>query len=617
MCGIFGEYFPGQLHTPEPVFRALNDLNKRRGPDSDGIWRHDKGVQMGFRRLAILDVSSAGNQPMLSANGQWTVTFNGEIYNFKELRERILQKGYVLKGHSDTEVMVNHVEAFGVEDTIRRLDGMFAIALFHHESGVLHLVRDFAGIKPLWLAQTEHGIVYGSQYDQLWKHPALQGATMDQEVLALYLEQHFIPAPYGILKGTSQLEPGEHLIFTPGKPLVRQRYWDFPVEVEKEETDLKRALENLEHHLDEAVLLELESDVPLGTFLSGGIDSPLVAWFAAQHVSTKLKAFSIGSDSKNHDESADAEAFAQAMNLDFQLERIKASDAASMLDEVMACFPEPFADPSAIPTWLVSGMARKQVTVALSGDGGDELFYGYERFHSLNKNAGWLNKPLWIRKRAYQLSRLGLPLGINDNVVFPRLGDAHRNLHNRFKRSDVSRIFPDLPTTRLPLRAYDYDFTPDESKRFRLMARGEFYGMMQKTLTKVDRTSMGHSLEVRVPFLLKRMIEASMQVHHALSTDKGGRKDVLKKLLADKIPSVKQDQRKRGFSVPLSGWIRQDLKDPFYEAITEEGFLQAMGMNGNMVKQLFREHLTTDRDRKWPLFTLYSLAKFWENLQRR
>lgn len=340
MCGIFGEYVVKGALTDETLFRELRDLAITRGPDHGGYWSDDVRCSLGFRRLSILDLSENGNQPMLSPSGRWVMIFNGEVYNFAEIKKKIPEGIYRYRGHSDSEVILNAFEHFGVDKTVRMLDGMFAIALYDREKKDIHLVRDFAGIKPLFYGFDGNHLVFGSQYDQVIRHPRFKKESIDAVGLKKYLSQHYMPAPSAVVNNTFQLHPGEWMTLSAIGEMSKIRYWTMPDPEVRYKSD-SEAVAYLDAHLEKAVRDELVSDVPVGTFLSGGIDSPLVTYYAKRNTAGPLKAFSIGSDSKVHDESEDALEYGRQIGVESYLSMMDSTEARAIMDEVIKAMKEP------------------------------------------------------------------------------------------------------------------------------------------------------------------------------------------------------------------------------------------------------------------------------------
>jgi asparagine synthase (glutamine-hydrolysing) len=604
MCGFLGQFNTPNL--PESDFRHLLAMGAHRGPDQTGIWQGDR-VQFGFNRLAILDLTEAGHQPMRSPNGSYVVVFNGEIYNHLELRKKLPAHNY--RGHSDTETITHALEVWGIRKTIEALDGMFALAIFDTRSSELTLARDFAGIKPLFFGYRNGVVVFASQYDQVKAHPLFKDAEIDFSVLKLYLTQHFMPAPFGVHKGLAQVQPGEIIRFTRSGEKHATRFWEMPTDQTDFVTNVAEAQKMFSEAFAGAVGDQLISDVALGAFLSGGVDSPLVCAYAKK-LNPALEVFSIGSDSKVHDESERATQFAEALQLKQHLWKLNAFEMQSFWDEAVASLHEPLADFSILPTYLVSKLAKQNVTVALSGDGGDELFFGYERFWSVAKNLRFQHFPEPLRKAIYGIDKIATSnKNVNSLLVLARQGQAHENLHSRFSSHWLNKIAPELAHVALPdgWQVYDYANTSDLRQLMQHMRKAEFYGMMQKTLRKVDLASMQNSLEVRVPFLQKSVIETSMRIDPLLSITGGARKQVLKNMLHHEVPTIADDGKKRGFSVPLGTWIREGLREKFetsFEALAAKENI----FSGSAMKQMLDRH-SAGNDLKWPLFTLYALNK--------
>ena len=605
MCGFFGQFNTPNL--PQSDFRQLLAMGAKRGPDQTDIWQSER-VQFGFNRLAILDLTEAGHQPMRSLNGRFMVLFNGEIYNHQDLRNKLPTHNY--RGHSDTETICHGLEVWGIRKTIEALDGMFALAIYDIQTAEITLARDFAGIKPLFYGNNKGQVVFASQYDQVKAHPLFRENSINPQVLKLYLKQHFVPAPFGLHHSLHQLNPGEMITFSSNGDSKKVRYWEMPNTIPVDSIkNAEEAQKVFAEAFEKSVNDQLMADVPLGAFLSGGVDSPLVCAYAKRQ-KQGIEVFSIGSDSKVHDESERATQFAEALQLKQHLWKLDASEMQNYWDEAVASLHEPLADFSILPTYLVSKLAKKHVTVALSGDGGDELFFGYERFWSIGKNINYHQLPSFARKAIYGVDKLiSKNKNVNSNLVVARQGYAHKGLHTRFSDAWLNKIAPDLKNVAMPdgWEVYDYPNSKNPGQLLAHMRKAEFYGMMQKTLRKVDLASMQNSLEVRVPFLQKNMIEAALQIDPMLSYGPNQRKEVLKTNLLMQIPNLPDDNVKRGFTIPLGNWIREGLHEKFQSSLeslaTKESIFKVDAM-----KQMLNTH-NAGEDLKWPLFTLYSLNK--------
>lgn len=616
MCRIIGELSFTQQLTPFDEFKALTALSKAGGPDSTGYWE-DGYCRLGFNRLAILDLSANGNQPVLSPSGRYAMVFNGEIYNYQQLRQKYGIDASSLRSSSDTEVIVQLLDRIALDELVNELDGMFAIAVWDTLLKQLSLIRDFAGIKPLHFGVNGLGVVFASQYNQVARHGWFCNSGINSAVLASYLKRHYIPAPNGLLIGTHQVAPGEMVVIGMDGAIQRKDYWRLPSFFKPSVVNRHEAIDYVSHHLEEAVKAQLMADVPLGAFLSGGVDSPLVCKYAQKNINGRLKTFTIGSDSLKHDETEMARGFARSLGSDACFERMDSRYAADILDSAMKTLTEPFADFSILPTFLVCQLARRHVTVALSGDGGDELFFGYERFWSVGKNIKYQSWPYLLKYLLYGFDRVLFDSrNINSAALVTSQGMAHQGLHSRISARDFGAIAPDLHYGNL-VQAPEYCYE-NESHIPNLMQRmrvSEFYDMMQKTLRKVDSASMGNSLEVRVPFLQKSFIEASLNVDGMLSYGHDNRKGVLKGLLKRLYPDVDVQQPKMGFTIPLQKWIQDGLRQPFQEVLLDGTLNNRFGFASHALETLLVEHISGKEDHKWVLFTVYSLFKWQQSLK--
>jgi asparagine synthase (glutamine-hydrolysing) len=612
MCGFLGQVnFGGSIENSHEELFKLAQLSIKRGPDNTGHSKGD-GFLFIFNRLSILDLSDSGNQPKVSEDGRYYMVFNGEIYNHQELRKK-LPAHTKFSSNGDSETLIRLFETWGIEKTIKELDGMFAIALFDTIEQKCHLIRDFAGIKPLFYGYKSGQVVFASQYDQVTKHSLFRNSEVDKEVLRLYLEQHYMPAPFGLLKNTAQVLPGGWVTFSKNGKERDEQYWTFPEFVSPTINTHAEAIDFLDKLLAEGVEAEMLADVPLGSFLSGGIDSPLITYYAQKKTGKPMSAFSIGSDSKVHDESEYATQYARQMGVEHYLKKMTANEALALWDEAMESIHEPFADFSILPTYAVSKLAKSKVKVALSGDGGDELFYGYERFGSVTKNYSLMRLPHRVKYLMYGTDKaLFKNKHINSVILADSFGAAHQGLHSRMRGQWLDKLFPDLINTSLPDQYKTYKYNPaNRDELLQSVRKAEFYGMMQKTLRKVDMASMHASLEVRVPFLKKSVIEGSLKFNAELSFGivqgkEYRKKQLLKDLLVTKLPASPIDNVKRGFTIPLSAWIRSGLSEKL-RSLNNNSTLSSLGMSSVNYDKLLDEHLKGTGEHKWPLFTIFGL----------
>ncbi len=589
----------------------MTALLERRGPDDQGCWQDPAGrLFLGFRRLAVIDPSPAGHQPMVSGDGRSVIAFNGEIANFRELRHELEQEGTRFRSHGDTEVLLEALNRWGTA-AIPRLNGMFAFAWYDTRERRLVLARDHAGIKPLYyfVHPGGKGVAFASQYNALLHTPWGEPGPVRLDVLRLYLRLHHIPPPYGLLANTYQLEPGHYLVIGPDGDLRKHCWWRLP---EDPEPDLRgeAAVEAVAGALDAAVRRQRVADVPLGVFLSGGVDSPLVTAVARRQTGSELKAFTIGSPGWWQDESEDAARYAAHLGVDHRLHPTSGEEAMAALQDVAQAQHEPFADFSVLPTLQVSRLARAEVTVALSGDGGDELFFGYERPLSLLRNGSDFRWPWSARALLYLAGKHGLGSRRSSTIVARTPGHYYFDVNCRIKDEDLGLLAPGLE----PLPE---DFDLYASPRYRgpralagYSRRVEFYGQLQRGLKKVDMASMYHSLEVRVPLLDREVIETSLRIDPFDCMRNGSRKAVLRDLLAQHVPADVIPKPKRGFAVPLGDWLRGPLA-PMVEETLLGGPLYPEGvLSRNGVQEYWKQHLTGQKDRKWGLWTLLAL-QWW------
>lgn len=611
MCGICGELtFSGFAADIE----QLTAMMARRGPDGAGTWTDGAACQLGFRRLAILDLSTAADQPMVTPDGRYALVFNGEIYNFQELRQALEQEGLAFRSTGDTEVLLYALIHWG-KAALDRLNGMFALGFYDRVERKLLLARDHAGIKPLYYLLTAEGIVFASQYDQILAHPWRRGLEVAHDALALYLRLGYIPAPYALLKNTHMLEAGAWLEVTADGRTTHGRYYEFPLYRTPDLTG-QAAYEAVNAALTAAVKRQMISDVPIGAFLSGGIDSPLVAAKMQIASPNAVRAFTIGSEGSRFDESQEATRYARHLGLNHTVEHVSPAGAVTMIEDVVQACGEPFADYSIFPTMLVSELARRQVTVMLSGDGGDELFWGYVgRFGSVLQTAHDYRRPhAWRSLRWGSKKLLNVGNG-HENLCWPSIGDWYRAKHTRLPEYWLSRLFSGLPSWPVDFELYDYDgWRSDETAQW--LRWNEFIGHLSMVLLKVDRASMHHSLEVRVPLLDREVIDVATRVDWQSCLDVASNigKLPLRSALATHVPQA--TAVKRGFSVPMDEWLRGSLRPLFEEQVIGRDEILGLPLERPVISDLYRLHLSGERDYSWGLWVLLSLA-LWEKTHYR
>lgn len=606
MCGIFG--FISDRTVSDDLSRKLLDTMIHRGPDDHGLHSDTFGaarIVLGQRRLAILDLSPRGHQPMLSPDGNIAIVFNGEIYNFWDIRAELEARGHVFRSRSDTEVLVEGYREWGL-DLVPRLNGMFAFALYDKPRQRLHLVRDRLGKKPLYYYQKGQDFVFASELKPIMGFPGFERAIR-RDVVVRFLVRQYINPPETIFAGVSKLQPGELLTLSAGGEVIRKQYWD-PLSVfERRATPPLRPYPEAEAEMaaliDDAVKVRLISDVPLGAFLSGGIDSSLTVALARNHNAGPLKTFSIGFEDPRFNEAEFARAVAQRLGTDHHELIVNEAAMLNVVDRLPHFYDEPFADSSQIPTMLVSELARQQVTVAISGDGGDELFCGYDRYGGLRRLQRMapllaLSRPLrgcaeWLYWHHW---RAGVVLG-------GRSWEEWLDFEAVFERFLTGFV----PGSSVPAPIARIVKSPHWEES-RMLLDMETY-LSGDILTKVDRASMSCSLEVRCPLLDYRVVEAAIGTPLDFKFHAGIRKYMLKNILYKHVPATFFDRPKSGFSVPLEKWLRTALKDRLHD-LTTDGYLWGQAVfDAGRIQELKRRFYAGQNNGKLE-HVLWSLLMF-------
>ncbi len=546
---------------------------------------------------------------MISMDHRYVLVFNGEVYNFRDLRKTLEAKGYSFRSSGDSEVVLNALIEWGTE-ALDRFNGMFALAFYDLTERRLLLARDHAGIKPLYYLQTTNGVAFGSQYDQLLEHPWSRDLSISKEALGLYLRLAYIPAPYGILENSHMLEPGTWLEFRADGTVRQGLYTEFP---RYREPMLRgtEAYEAVDAVITRSVRRQLVSDVPVAAFLSGGIDSPLVTAKMRSVTTNPIKTFTIGTGDDPSDESSDAAQYALELEVQHVIEHVTPEQALEMLDDVITACGEPFGDYSIFPTMLVSRLAARNYKVILSGDGGDELFWGYtKRATQLIENAEGFNAPHWLRTLRWGFRRLGIGKFPHIFKRYSTLGEWQRDKHTHLAKRRLEAIFPSLPQWPDNYRVFDYQgWKKDETAQW--LRWNEFTSHLTMVLLKVDRASMFHSLEVRVPLLDREVISIAAQVdwRSCLDPSKGIGKLPLRHSLS-RYTSY-QTRGKRGFSVPMDRWLRTALRPIFEEMLLNRDEILGLELNQPALRRIFNHHLKGEANLAWGLWPLLSLA-LWE-----
>lgn len=621
MCGIAGFFSSSSLGSSSAaVLRAMTDAIAHRGPDDEGIWMDQAaGVALGHRRLSIIDLSSAGHQPMVAASGRYVIVYNGEIYNFRDLRAELESTGAGpgWRGHSDTEVMLAAMDRWGIRGALERLNGMFAFAVWDKGTRTLTLARDRLGEKPLYYGQMGNTFLFGSELKALRCHPAF-GADVDRDALTLYLRHNYVPAPWSIWRGIQKLPPAHFIEIREGgrKTGEPTPYWDFTQVAEagaaQRLDDTPDLVDRLDGLLRDAVLRRMEADVPLGAFLSGGIDSSTIVALMQAQSSRPVRTFTIGFHEKVYDEAVHAKAVAQHLGTDHTELYVTPEDAQALIPRLPAIWDEPFSDSSQLPTFLVSELTRKHVKVSLSGDGGDELFGGYNRYFLAPRIwgpmskvpasarrfvAGVLRRPVTAKAISAMLSpfrryrTLNLPdrlPKVAATIAEPSREAVYRRLISHFADPEALVLGGREPTMTVAVPQFG-DF------RDTMMYLDTLTYLPDDILAKVDRASMAVSLEGRIPFLDHRVVEFAWQLPISAKIRGGRGKHILREVLNRYVPTSLIERPKMGFGVPIDAWLAGPLRD-WAEALLDgdrlkrEGFLAA-----EPVQKLWSEHLSGRR----------------------
>jgi len=619
MCGIAGFIDLWSLSARSPAEGRAEILDRmcriitHRGPDDQGVLVKD-GVALGMRRLSIIDLAG-GQQPISGEDGSANIVFNGEIYNFLELKSQLETRGHVFKTHSDTEAIVHAYEEYGAS-CVDHLRGMFAFAIWDDKAQELFIARDRVGKKPLYYTTTPDGVfVFGSELKSILQHPGVSRET-NPEALDAYLTLGYVPDPLSIFRGIHKLPPGHHLSFSKREIHVSE-YWDFRFIAPTEDRNEDDYLEELRALLDESVRLRLVSDVPLGAFLSGGIDSSTIVALMARHMGQPVKTFSIGFHEDSYNELEFARLTAKKYGTDHH-EFFVTPEICSIVDELAWHFDEPFADSSAIPTYMVSKLAREHVTVILSGDGGDELFAGYTRYAIDQGRSAFSYMPSLVRKGLMQPLSSHLPhgtLGRNfiHNISLDPI-DRYLDSVSIFTLLNKESLYTD--GFREQLRDGDW-----VTKCFHKLAATVGTGspldrllyLDSKTylpgdiMTKVDRMSMAVSLEARAPLLDHKLIDFVTKIPASMKLAGNETKHILKRAVSDLVPKEILNRPKQGFGVPVQEWINQQLRERMHEVLSDSRTRQRGYVNSGYLAVLLDEHERGRRDHSAGLWALLML----------
>ncbi|MEM7070359.1 MAG: asparagine synthase (glutamine-hydrolyzing) [Pseudomonadota bacterium] len=637
MCGIAGFLLNTQQHhlpNSEQTARNIARHLRFRGPDHEGYWADEaQNIHLIHRRLAVVDLTPTGAQPMGSRCGRYQMSYNGEVYNAAMLARHLKQYGYQFKGTSDTEVILEAFTHWGIEETVKKLVGMFTIGVWDKKQKELILIRDRLGIKPLYWGEIDGTYLFSSQLNALQAFPYWH-PKINLKAVGLYLYYGYVPAPHSIIEGMYKIQPGEMVYLKQNHPPRHVKYWSLSDEINKEQprqmfTHYDESCRASEHLLKDAVSCRMVADVPFGAFLSGGIDSSLVASLMQQASTQPIKTFSMGFDQPVFNEACEAKKIAKHLKTDHHELYMSDREALDIMPQIGNFYDEPFYDSSSIPTYLLSKLTRRYVTVALSGDGGDEVFGGYNRYihaqklrrfnhfmpHPLRQMLGHMMQT--IPMRAYDL----LTIPIQKATGLQMAGYRAHKLAGCILANDEHGIYTAL------IRHFDHLYPETLSKKeiedlrklhplpkslSNFIEKMQYYDILtylnDDILTKVDRASMAHSLEVRVPLIDHRMVELSwhIPVEHKIKNGKG--KAVLRSILKQYVPEHLFERPKMGFAIPIDRWLKGPLREWADDIIKQTDWQNAFEINASHIHTLWESYLKSASPSPTQIWVLIALG---------
>lgn len=642
MCGIAGfidRKASRDSLDAERLVRSMTGRIAHRGPDAEGVFIDaERGVALGHRRLSIIDISAAGSQPMTSADGRWIITYNGEIYNFEELRKNLEQSGGPRnwRGHSDTEVLLETIAAFGLRKALECANGMFALALWDRQEHTLYLARDRLGEKPLYFGWQGATLLFGSELKALAAHPDFS-RRINAASVSMYVAYGYVPHPFSIYQDIWQLKPGHYLRLTADIPSGTlpeiAAYWSLPAPDPRPMAE-EEAIGRLDALLGDSVRLRMRADVPMGAFLSGGIDSSAIVGLMQAHSSNRVRSYSIGFHEGAYNEAQHAKDVARHIGTEHTELYVTPDDSREIIPHLPQLYDEPFGDSSQLPTYLLCKMTRQHVKVSLSGDGGDEIFGGYERYFEFERRWGSRMGALDALRPLVAAGIGGVPLfvwrsfsqiapGRFRNKLQPhrarRIATAvgARSPHDFYRFMMVHWCANSLSRPAMPRQAIFFDRTDVET------CGDVFLGMMfvdagsympDDILVKVDRASMAVSLESRIPILDHRIVEFAAGLPLDLKRRGGTGKWLLRRVLDRYVPQHLIDRPKQGFGVPIKEWLRGPLKSWGEDLVNDGETIVGDMIDLKSVRDVWREHQRDDVDhcyRLWVILMLVAWAREW------
>lgn len=635
MCGVNGLISLKQSNTTflKEMISSMNDSLRHRGPDSFGDWCSQDGrVCFGHTRLSILDLSHAGSQPMKSVDNRFVISFNGEIYNHLKIRDLINSHTELRwRGHSDTETLINCISIIGFKETLQMIDGMFAFAVFDVKENKIFLARDRIGEKPLYYGWLGDFFIFTSELKSLESLKFLK-PSINQEAIPAFLSNSYIPAPQTIYQDFYKLSPGEYIesnLASLKSNLVRPlKYWCLSDSLNEDryydQSLFQNSKEDIKNNLIESVNDQMISDVPLGCFLSGGIDSSLIASVLQSLSSDPISTFSIGFEEKKYDESKFAKEISQYLGTNHFETILTERDIMELIPTMPKVFDEPFGDSSQIPTYLVSRFARERVKVVLSGDGGDELFGGYNRYFFSNRYGKLATStPSSIKNISIKILNLFKPefldafeeklnlrkfntnnlANLQEKFVRALSSNTHDQLYDALTKSSIFKNFNNGASS---FNLADYDLSSSE----KMMVFDQLDYLPNDILVKVDRVAMANSLETRIPFLSKKMIESSWKIHKNFKIRGMKGKFIIREILKDYLPETLFDRPKQGFALPIDMWLRTSLKDWAGDMIAYGKNRHDDVVDFNVVESLFNSHCKNEKNFHSDLWNILMLISW-------
>lgn len=622
MCGIAGIVDFQHSISTDDLHYMCNQL-QQRGPDAEGFFI-EGGIGLCHRRLSIIDLAT-GDQPMYSEDNQQVLVYNGEIYNFQQIREELIQQGCNFKTKSDTEVLLQGYQRYGINGILQKAEGMFAFALFDKKTQVVYLGRDKFGEKPLYYYTHKDRLVFGSELKSIKNF--ITPIKINTLALNYYLTLSYIPAPYTIYENVHKLEPGQYLKISIDGTHTKHKYYDLIDNIRNKDiiSDFNAATSELERLLTDSVSRRMVTDVPLGTFLSGGIDSSIVSAIMAKLSTSPIKTFTIGFIKKEYDESERAQMIADHIGSEHTVQYLDYDDVISDIDDILLYFDEPFGDSSALPSYYVAKTASRKVKVVLTGDCADELFGGYEKYLAGYYTQKFQSLPLLIRYiiektvNSVPHTRLTNSLLRRMKKVIQNESADHFEMHYKY----MCLAFRDEERRKVMSGAYFEEVKKGVKEKYFQHTRGNdmekgFYTDVQivlegDMLVKMDRMCMRNSLEARVPFLDSKIVELAFRLPTDFKIKGTNKKYILKKTFEKLLPAKTLKLRKKGFGVPVDYWFRDVLYDDLLHTLSDENLKKHNLLNDQYIKTLIQQHKTGTANHKEKLWCLYVFQKWYNH----